>query len=86
MPMILLALFSMLACVKSGLIHCVVFGGFVADELANRINHCEPKMTGIEPKSTIPYLLIIKESFMHLKNPGIIIYLYLFLFYLYFIF
>jgi hypothetical protein len=92
MPMIPEALFSMLACAKLGLIHCVVFGGFAADELANRLNHCEPKMivtasAGIEPKSIIPYLPIIKESFMHLKNPGIIIYLYfMFMFILIFIF
>ena len=76
MPMIPEALFSMLACAKLGLVHCVVFGGFAADELANRINHCEPKMivtasASIEPKSKIPYLPIIKESFIHVKNPGI---------------
>jgi len=77
MPMIPEAVFSMLACAKLGVIHSVVFGGFASDELANRINDCEPKMiiiasAGIEPKRIIPYYPIVKEALKQVKyNPGI---------------
>jgi len=37
MPMIPEAIFSMLACARIGAIHSVVFGGFAAKELSNRI-------------------------------------------------
>jgi len=37
MPMIPEAAFAMLACSRIGAIHSVVFGGFAANELANRI-------------------------------------------------
>ena len=37
MPMIPEAIFAMLACARIGAIHSVVFGGFAASELANRI-------------------------------------------------
>lgn len=75
MPMIPEALFSALACAKLGLVHCIVFGGFAADELANRVNHCSPKMivtasAGIEPKAKIPYLPIVKESLKLVEKPG----------------
>lgn len=70
------AIFSMLACAKLGIIHSVVFGGFAADELANRINDCEPKMiitasAGIEPKRIIPYYPIVKNALEQVKlNSG----------------
>lgn len=34
----------MLACARIGAIHCVVFGGFAAPELATRIRDCTPKI------------------------------------------
>jgi acetyl-CoA synthetase len=40
MPMIPEAAFAMLACARIGAVHSVVFGGFSADALANRINDC----------------------------------------------
>ena len=40
MPMIPEAAFAMLACARIGAIHSVVFGGFSAEALANRINDC----------------------------------------------
>jgi propionyl-CoA synthetase len=54
-------------------IHSNVFGGFAADELANRINDCEPKMiitasAGIEPKTIIPYYPIVKDALKQVKN------------------
>ena len=40
MPMIPQAVIAMLACARIGAIHSVVFGGFAAKELANRIDDC----------------------------------------------
>ena len=44
MPMIPEAAYAMLACTRIGAIHSVVFGGFSADALANRINDCDAKL------------------------------------------
>ncbi len=67
MPMIPEAAFAMLACARIGAIHSVVFGGFAANEVANRIVDCQPKLIvtcscGIEPKGVIRYVPIIKEA------------------------
>ncbi len=43
LPMIPEAAYAMLACTRIGAIHSVVFGGFSADALANRINDSEAK-------------------------------------------
>jgi acetyl-CoA synthetase len=47
MPMILEAAVAMLGCARIGAIHSVVFGGFSADSLADRINdsHCKVLVT-----------------------------------------
>ena len=42
MPMIAEAAFAMLACVRIGAIHSVVFGGFASGSLASRIEDAEP--------------------------------------------
>jgi acetyl-CoA synthetase len=44
MPMIVELPVAMLACARIGAIHSVVFGGFSAEALSNRINDCEAKM------------------------------------------
>ncbi len=44
MPMIAEAAFAMLACVRIGAIHSVVFGGFASGSLASRIEDAEPKV------------------------------------------
>jgi len=44
MPMILEAVIAMLACARIGAIHSVVFGGFSAQSLADRINDAECKV------------------------------------------
>lgn len=67
MPMIIEAAFAMLACARIGATHSVVFGGFAAKELANRIDDCNPKLIitssyGIEPNKRIPYCPIIDEA------------------------
>ena len=60
MPMIPQALVAMLACARIGAVHSVVFGGFVANELATRLNDSTPKAIiaascGIEPSGVIAY-------------------------------
>src|SRR5213595_1239748 len=42
MPMIPQAAFAMLACVRIGAIHSVVFGGFASVSLASRIDDAQP--------------------------------------------
>ena len=67
MPMVAPAAFAMLACARIGAIHSVVFGGFAAKELANRIDDCTPKLiitcsAGIEPNKVIKYAPIVDEA------------------------
>jgi propionyl-CoA synthetase len=70
MPMVPQATFAMLACARIGAIHSVVFGGFAAKELANRLDDCLPKLiitcsAGLEPNKVIKYAPIIDESLTH---------------------
>jgi len=44
MPMVAQAAFAMLACVRLGAIHSVVFGGFASGSLASRIEDAEPRV------------------------------------------
>ncbi len=44
MPMIAEAAFAMLACVRIGAIHSVVFGGFASGSLASRIEDAQPRL------------------------------------------
>ncbi len=44
MPLIPEAVFAMLACARIGAVHSVVFGGFSAAALRDRINDCEAKV------------------------------------------
>jgi propionyl-CoA synthetase len=67
MPMVPEAVFAMLACARLGAIHCVVFGGFAAPELAKRIDDAKPAMVltascGIEPSRLIPYQPILDAA------------------------
>lgn len=67
MPMIPQAVYAMLACVRIGAIHSVVFGGFAPHELAIRIDDCKPKAIitatcGIEIKRIIPYKPFVDEA------------------------
>ena len=60
MPMVPEALIAMLAVVRLGAIHSVVFGGFAANELAVRIDDCAPKAIiaascGLEPGRVVAY-------------------------------
>lgn len=67
MPMVPEALVAMLTCARLGAIHCTVFGGFAAHELAVRIDDCTPKVVvaascGIEPKGVIAYMPIVDAA------------------------
>ena len=44
MPMVPEAVFAMLACARIGAIHTVVFGGFSAEALRDRINDAQAKL------------------------------------------
>src|SRR3989344_757495 len=44
MPMIPELAIAMLSCVRSGIIHSIVFGGFSSDSLRDRIQDCKAKM------------------------------------------
>jgi len=60
MPMVPEAVIAMLACARIGAVHSVVFGGFAANELAVRIDDCQPRAIvsascGIEPNRIVAY-------------------------------
>ena len=54
MPMVPEAIVAMLATIRLGAVHSVVFGGFAAKELSTRIKHAEPKVL---------ILIIYKKTF-----------------------
>jgi propionyl-CoA synthetase len=67
MPMVPEAIFAMLACARIGAIHSVVFGGFAAHELANRISDARPKLIvsascGIEADRVLPYKPLLDKA------------------------
>ena len=67
MPMVPEAIVAMLACARIGAIHSVVFGGFAAQELANRITDARPKLIvsascGIEVGRVIPYKPLLDKA------------------------
>jgi propionyl-CoA synthetase len=67
MPMVPEAIVAMLACARIGAIHSVVFGGFAAPELANRITDARPKVIvsascGIEAGRIIPYKPLLDKA------------------------
>jgi propionyl-CoA synthetase len=67
MPMIAEAAFAMLACVRIGSIHSVVFGGFAAHALASRIEDASPKLVisadaGSRGGKVVPYKPLLDEA------------------------
>lgn len=67
MPMIAEAVFAMLACVRLGAIHSVVFGGFAAVSLASRIDDAKPKVivsadAGSRGGRVVPYKPLLDEA------------------------
>ena len=67
MPMIPQAIEAMLACARLGAIHSVVFGGFAANELAVRIDDCQPRAIltascGLEPGRVVAYKPLLDSA------------------------
>ncbi|GAD21285.1 propionate--CoA ligase [Acidovorax sp. MR-S7] len=67
MPMIAEAAFAMLACVRIGAIHSVVFGGFASSSLASRIEDAEPTVivsadAGSRGGKVVPYKPLLDEA------------------------
>nr|CAH0100879.1 unnamed protein product [Daphnia galeata] len=67
MPMIPEAVVAMLAVVRLGAVHSLVFGGFAARELSVRIKHAEPKVIisascGVEPTRLIRYKPLLDQA------------------------
>jgi propionyl-CoA synthetase len=67
MPMIAQAAFAMLACVRIGAIHSVVFGGFASSSLATRIDNAEPTVivsadAGSRSGKVVPYKGLLDEA------------------------
>jgi propionyl-CoA synthetase len=73
MPMIPEAVIGMLATARLGAVHSVVFGGFAASELAQRIQHAEPKVIltascGIEPNRIVSYMPLLESALEKVSN------------------
>ena len=67
MPMTPEAAFAMLACVRIGAIHSVVFGGFASHSLASRIDDAEPVVVvstdaGSRGGKVVPYKPLLDEA------------------------
>jgi len=67
MPMIPQTVMAMLACARIGAVHSVVFGGFAADQLAERIDDAQPKVIlsascGIEVSKIIAYKPLLDSA------------------------
>ncbi|VEN59489.1 unnamed protein product [Callosobruchus maculatus] len=67
MPLIPETIIAMLAVVRIGAVHSVVFGGFAACELCARIQHAEPKVIiaascGIEPTKVVNYVQELNDA------------------------
>ncbi|HRC73472.1 MAG TPA: AMP-binding protein, partial [Candidatus Competibacter sp.] len=74
MPMIAEATIAMLACVRLGAIHSVVFGGFASANLAVRIDDAKPKLmitsdAGMRGGKPVPYKHLVDESIRLSKFP-----------------
>ncbi len=74
MPMVVEAIFAMLACVRLGAIHSVVFGGFAAANLAKRINDAKPKVmitadAGSRGGNLVRYKPLVDEGLQSSDHP-----------------
>ncbi|PKM04910.1 MAG: propionyl-CoA synthetase [Gammaproteobacteria bacterium HGW-Gammaproteobacteria-6] len=73
MPMIPEAVVSMLACARIGAVHCVVFGGFAAHELAMRIDDAQADVLltascGIEVDRVLPYKPLVDAAISEARH------------------
>ena len=74
MPMIAEAAFAMLACVRLGAVHSVVFGGFAAASLATRMDDARPKVmitsdAGMRAGKAVPYKHLVDEAIRLATSP-----------------
>src|SRR5436190_3843501 len=74
MPMIVEAVFAMLACTRIGAIHSVVFGGFAAASLATRIDDARPTVmvtadAGMRSGKVIAYKPLVDEALRIARHP-----------------
>ena len=74
MPMVVESVIAMLACARLGATHVVVFGGFSANELANRILDSKPVLlicanAGKEVSRIVNYKQIIDEALTKSRVP-----------------
>ncbi len=74
MPMIPEAIFAMLATVRLGAIHSVVFGGFAPQSLATRIDDAKPKVivtadAGMRGGKPIRYKPLVDEALLRADSP-----------------
>jgi propionyl-CoA synthetase len=74
MPMIPEAIFAMLATVRLGAIHSVVFGGFASQSLATRIDDARPKVlltadAGMRGGKVIRYKPLVDEGLALAQSP-----------------
>ncbi|WP_280155693.1 propionate--CoA ligase [Piscinibacter sp. XHJ-5] len=74
MPMIPQAVFAMLACVRVGAIHSVVFGGFASVSLASRIDDAQPTVivsadAGSRAGKVIAYKPLLDEAIRLSSQP-----------------
>jgi propionyl-CoA synthetase len=74
MPMVPEAVFAMLACVRIGAVHSVVFGGFAAASLATRIDDARPKVlftadAGMRGGRAIRYKPLVDEAVSLARHP-----------------
>jgi len=74
MPMIPEAVYAMLACARIGAIHSVVFGGFAAASLAQRVDDCAPKVmitadAGMRGGRIIPYKGLVDDALELAQKP-----------------
>ena len=74
MPMVAEAIVAMLACVRIGAIHSVVFGGFAAPSLAARIDDAQPVLmvsadAGMRGGKVVPYKHLVDEACRLAQTP-----------------
>jgi len=74
MPMIPETVIAMLACARLGAVHCVVFGGFAATELAVRIDDAKADVVltascGIEVDRVIAYKPLVDAAIAQAQHP-----------------
>ncbi len=77
MPMILEAVYAMLACARIGAVHSVVFGGFSPDSLAGRIADCDSHAVitadeGVRGGKHIPLKANTDAAIARLDNPEMV--------------